>query len=104
MCLGQCHNLSQLFNPNIVPTNFTDYFYPLGLNGNSNNLGATYNGSITITTNISLSPATGYSSNMALVTVAVTWTDGLAGRSNTHTRHMSTYVAQYGIQNYVVTH
>ena len=101
---GSSTNQSQLFNTNIIPATFTDYFYPLGLNGATNNLGATFSGTMTITTNITLTPPASYRTNMALVTVTVTWTNGLAGHHNTFTRHMSTYVAQFGIQNYVVSH
>jgi prepilin-type N-terminal cleavage/methylation domain-containing protein len=95
---------SQLFNTNVVPATFTEYFYPRGLEGNTNNLGTIYSGTMTITTNIPLNPPASYSPNMALVTVTVTWADGFAGRTNSHTRSMSTYVAQYGVQNYVYAH
>ena len=54
-----------------------------------------------ITTNPPMSPAASYASNMALVTVTVTWTNGAYGVDNVHTRSMSTYIAQYGLQNYV---
>lgn len=105
-------NVSQLFNANIVPTTFTNYFYPLGLNGTSN-LGTVYYGSLGITpmsnpASVSSSKLGGsvpaYVTNMAEVTVTVTWTDGLNGHTTTHTRHMSSYVAKYGIQNYVIQH
>lgn len=105
-------NVTQLFNSNIVPTSFTNYFYPLGLNGTSN-LGTVYYGTLSISrfsspasvqTNLFAGTVPPYVTNMATATVTVTWTDGLNGQAHTHTRHMSTYIAQYGIQNYVILH
>lgn len=98
------NQVSQLFNTNIVPTTFTDYFYPQGINGQSGNYGTAYTGTITIATNITLNPPASYSPNMARVTISVSWVDGIAGQTNVHTRSMSTYIAQYGIQNYVYNH
>jgi len=98
------NQISQLFNTNIIPTTFTDYFYPQGICGDTNNQGAVYSGTMTVEPNAVLTPAASYSNQLARVTVTLTWTDGLAGQSFTHTRTMSTYVAQYGIQNYVYNH
>jgi hypothetical protein len=95
---------SQLFDTQIIASTFTDYFYPEGLFDQTNSLGTAYSGTMTIQTNIALSPPASYSSNMALVTVTVTWTDGVVGRSIAHTRSLSTYVAQFGEQNYIYTH
>jgi type II secretory pathway pseudopilin PulG len=93
----------QLFNTNIVPATFTETFYPLGLAGGSNN-GTVYAGTMTVERNPSLSPNPSYRTNMARVTVTVTWTNGYDGKVNVHTRSMSTFVAKYGIQNYVYYH
>jgi hypothetical protein len=98
------NQLSQLFNTNIVPTRFTDYFYPQGISGNTNNHGATYTGIMKVEPNAALDPPASYSNQMARVTVTVTWTDGIAGQAITHTRSMSTYVAQNGEQNYIFSH
>ena len=91
---------SQLFSTNVVPLKFSETFYPLGLNSTTNN-GTTYTGTLTITTNPVLSPAASYAPNMALVKVTVTWTNGGNGLPSVHKRSMTTYVAQYGEQNYV---
>lgn len=107
---------TQLFNTNIVPTTFTNYFYPLGLGVGTNglddgtNLGTPYYGTVTVMqltnpaeqSTVFNGSMPGYATNMALVTVTLHWTDGLRGKQVTHTRHMSTLVAQYGIQNYVI--
>lgn len=93
---------NQLFNPVFVPPNFTESFYPLGLNGSSST-GTVYSGTMTVKTG----PFTGdslvpsYNSNMALVTVVVSWQDNFYGRNNTFARTNYTFVAKYGIQNYV---
>jgi len=93
----------QLFNTNIVPTTFTDSFYPLGLNGATNS-GTLYTGTMTIQTAPTMSPAATYNTNMALVTVTVTWNNGGNGTVNQHSRTMSTYVSKYGMQNYIYYH
>ena len=98
------NQLSQLFDPAVVPPIFTDHFYPQGMNGDTNNLGAVYQGTMTVVTNITLNPPADYSPRMAQVTVTLTWSDGIGGRAVTHTRSMSTYVSQFGEQNYVFNH
>lgn len=103
------NGLSQLFNSGYVPTNFTENFYPLGLNGTTND-GIAYYGSMSVTqlgstsTNVFQGSAPSYAGSMALVTVTLNWTNSTRGISEVgkaHTRSMSTMVAQYGLQNYV---
>jgi hypothetical protein len=72
-----------------VPGTFTAPFYPAGANG-----GFIYNGTVTIT-NAGITQS--YSNDMRTITVALTWTSG----RQTHYRSMSTFVSQYGLQNYV---
>lgn len=91
---------NQLFNTGYVPTNFIEYFYPLGINSTTNE-GTIYAGTVTITPNPPMANTPTYAPNLAQVTVTVTWTNGVVGVTNVHTRSMSTYVAQYGLQNYV---
>lgn len=96
---------NQLFNPVVVPTNFTDSFYPLGIGGSTGSTGVVYSGTMNITLGPYTNNAPSYNSNMALVTVTVTWTDQVTdARTIIHTRKMRTYVAQYGMQNYVYSH
>jgi prepilin-type N-terminal cleavage/methylation domain-containing protein len=92
---------SQLFNPTNVPPTFTDYFYPQGLNNNTNNYGTVYSGTVTVNNNFTLSPPCSYNGAMAMVTISVSWTDVMRGVTNNYSRSMSTLVAQSGIQNYV---
>lgn len=92
---------TQLFNTNYVPLTFVEYFYPAGISSSGSNEGTYYAGALTITTNPPMNPAVSYGSSLALVTVSLTWTNGVTGVTNVHTRTMSTYIAQYGIQSYV---
>jgi len=88
-------NWNQLLYSNWIPSTFTNYYYPLAAPGESQ--GIPYYGTITITTNPVLNPTAWYSTNMASVTVGVSWTNSGAG----HTRTMTTYVARNGMQNYI---
>ena len=90
---------NQLFSPAMLPNIFTDYYYPVGLGGFSGS-NTVYTGSVTIA-NVTLSPSSSYSTNMQQIIVQVGWKDVFYGRTNTHLRTFKTYVAQYGIQNYV---
>ena len=108
---GTGTNITQLFNSSIVVPAFTNYFYPLGLNGTTN-LGIPYYGTVSVVqltnalqqTNVFGGTPPSYANNMALVTVTVSWTNGLNGKGVGHTRHMTSLVAAYGIQNYVYNH
>jgi type II secretory pathway pseudopilin PulG len=90
---------NQLFSPQMLPNTFTDYYYPSGLGGFSSN-NTMYTGSVTIA-NVTLNPSASYSTNMQEIIVKVGWKDVFYGRTNTHVRTFNTYVARYGIQNYV---
>jgi len=90
---------AQLFNPTMLPNVFTDYYYPYGMGGFSTN-NTMYTGSVTIA-NVTLSPGASYSTNMQQIIVQVGWKDTFYGRTNAHVRTFNTYVAKYGIQNYV---
>lgn len=101
---------NQLFNSTITPSTFTDYFYPVGMT-NFNGSNIVYNGTVDIKgTNITFYNASGiatttpsYSNFMARVIVTVTWNEVNHGRTNTYLRSMRTYVAQYGLQNYITS-
>ena len=75
-------------NPSFIPTSFTANFSAAGANQ-----GVTYNGAIEI------SPASvseTYSNTLRQVTVSLSWNS--AGLP--HTRSMTTFVSQNGIENY----
>lgn len=88
------YNWNQVVYSNMVPTVFTNYYYPLATNGQSP--GIPYYGTMTIT-NSAISPSVTYQDQMRVVTVNVYWTNGVVQR----TRSMATFVAKNGIQNYV---
>ena len=90
---------NQLFSPAMLPNTFTDYYYPSGLGGFSSN-NTMYTGSVTIA-NVSLSPSASYSTNMQQIIIKVGWKDVFYGRTNMHVRSFNTFVARYGLQNYV---
>jgi hypothetical protein len=88
------YNWNQLVYSNMIPTTFTENFYPLGSTGNT---GITYYATMSIN-NLTLDPPATYDAGMMRrVTVQVRWTSGGVER----TRQMSTYVSQYGVQNYL---
>jgi prepilin-type N-terminal cleavage/methylation domain-containing protein len=95
-------NWTQLTNTDFVPGTFTNYFYPNGMGG-STNQGVAYAGTMTLS-DVPLT-APDYTNAMKLVTVTVTWQDTHAnafGDSTiTYTRSFKTFVAKHGIQTYV---
>jgi hypothetical protein len=88
------YNWNQIVYSNMIPKNFTNYYYPLAASGKSK--GIPYVGTMAIS-GATLSPSASYSADMRTVTVSISWTNGAARR----TRAMSTYVAKNGVQNYV---
>jgi Tfp pilus assembly protein PilV len=90
---------NQLFNPQMLPNTFTDYYYPSGIGGFLSN-NTVYTGSVTIA-NVNLMPAATYSNTMRQIIVKVGWQDAFYGHTNYHTRTFNTFVAEWGIQNYV---
>ncbi len=85
-----------------IPSTFFEAFYPTTTNFTASTvttnvsglgLGFVYYGTVSIT---NAGFTENYSNNVKLVTITLRWTNG-SPRSQT----MSTYVAQYGIQNYI---
>lgn len=83
-----------------IPTTFTESFYPTTTNYSASTVstGATgsgfvYYGTVAIT---NTGFTQNYSNSVKLVTVTVRWTNGVA-----RSQSISTYVGQYGIQNYI---
>ena len=84
---------SQFTDPTYFSTNNSETYYdPTGQDNGSG--GAVYTVSTLITTN---TPPATYSPDMRRVTVQVSWLSG----QTTRRREMSTYVARYGMQNYI---
>lgn len=95
------YNWNQLVYSNMIPVNFTNYYYPLAGPGQSK--GITYYGTMAIT-NATLTPAASYSDNMRAINVTVYWTN-YNGYNYTkkivRSRSMTTYSSRDGVQNYV---
>jgi hypothetical protein len=87
-------NWNQVIYSNMIPTTFTNYYYPLGTNASAR--GIAYYGTMIIT-NSPLNPTVSYNDKMRTVSVSVYWTNGIVRR----TRTMQTFVSEFGIQNYV---
>ena len=85
-----------------IPSTFTESFFPATTNysastvstGSSSGSGFTYYGTVAIT---NACFTQNYSNNVKLVTITLRWTNGTIPRAHS----VSTYVGQYGIQNYI---
>jgi len=82
---------------NLCPPTFTSSFYPHPDTYGAT--GITYYGTMAIS-NLSLNPAVSYSNQLRAIIVNVAWTN----YGQAHQRTMTTYQAQYGMQNYVFNH
>jgi hypothetical protein len=83
-----------VYSNTLCPATFTSSYYPIA--DSSGSTGMTYYGTVVIT-NASLNPTASYTNQLRSITVNVTWTNsGLA-----HSRSMTTYQAQFGMQNYI---
>jgi len=82
-------------------TNFTfqENYDPFSTNAQSS--GAIYYGTVAISSAGGIPNSASYYPNLDLVTVNLGWTNTYRGSAIPHTRQMQTYVARYGLQNYV---
>lgn len=84
------YNWTQIQSGSFIPTNFV-----LGIDPAVTNSRSYYTGRV----NIVQQPITeSYGSNMVQVTVSVNWVSG----SRPQHRSMTTYVAKYGLQSYII--
>ena len=90
-------NWSQINNTSYLKPSFTERYDPLG--STNNTMGTVYVGFVKANPPASLPAA--YSSNMLEVTVTLYWTNYIGNKKLVRSRDMSTYVARYGMQNYV---
>ena len=80
----------QINNSDFIPSTFTASFY----NGNGQTNQAAYQGTVKVS-RAGISEA--YGDDLRFVTITVNWTSGTIPRSRT----MSSFVARYGMQNYI---
>jgi hypothetical protein len=89
------YNWDQINSNGFIPPTFTAQFFPpASTSTNSAGAGLTYYGILTLT-NAPVSAA--YATNMLMVTVSLTWTNGNLPR----TRELQTLVSKNGMQNYI---
>lgn len=87
------YNWDQINTPGFIPPTFTTTFAPT-----EGSQGITYTGRV-----ILQQPALAevYRSDMRVVSIILTWKSAGGGTSLNHTRTFTSYLAKYGIQNYV---
>ena len=87
-------NWNQITDTNLNPSTFLEQYVPASAGVPAS--GVMYTGQVAVTS-VTLDPPATYSANMKKFTVTVTWSSG----NVLCTRSASTYVAKYGIQNYI---
>jgi type II secretory pathway pseudopilin PulG len=97
------YSWTQVTNSSFLVPAFTNWFYETNNIGqvSAAGNGVLYTGLVSVVT---VPFTNAYSSAMVEVDVVVGWTsagNGFGGGTNFHTRTMSTYVAQAGMQNYI---
>ena len=97
------YNWSQLTNSSFLVPAFTNWFYETNNVGLStaSGYGIMYTGLVSVA---SMPFSNSYSSSMTQVTVTVGWTSAGCGwepASLAHSRTMTTYVSEQGMQNYI---
>ena len=88
------YNWDQIVYSNMIPNQFTNYYYPLAASNQSK--GVPYHGQMFIW-EPGLYPSATYTTNMRAVVAMVTWTNNNVPRW----RWIWTYVSKHGVQNYV---
>lgn len=91
---------TQTTNTALATTNFTELYDPTGTNTHTS--GAIYQGTFSIVPAPTNLPGA-YRNDMQLATVTVYWTNylGSSRKIMVRTKQMQTYIARYGLQNYV---
>ena len=89
---------SQVTNSSYLNTSFIDYYNPSGTNNNTS--GATYQGFVSLVSPTAV--GTDYQTNMRAITISLYWTNSVGnGNVIVRNRQMQTYVARYGMQDYI---
>lgn len=89
------YNWEQVTNSGFIPANFTACYDPTSP---TNRQGTVYYGTLSVTAPAFIGTTPNYSASLRQFNVSVSWTN-IGGLG--HTRSLSTYVAQNGVQNYV---
>lgn len=91
------YNWSQLTNAAYLPPAFVQRYDPLGASTNAG--GVIYSGTLNLSVPGNVPAA--YRNNMRALTVTVYWTNSTRSAKIVRMREMQTYIARYGMQNYV---
>ena len=93
------YNWAEITNSSYLKPSFTDWYNPSGTNTHSE--GAHYQGVVSLAAPAGIPSA--YQNAMRGVTVTLYWTNYPHGETDkiVRTRQMETYVAHYGMQNYI---
>ena len=92
------YNWTQVRNTNsFLKPSFVEYYDPLGVA--AGNYGVKYVG--TVRTNAVNISGANYVKDMRSVTMTIFWTNRIGRTNVTFSRQLETYVARYGVQNYV---
>ena len=84
------YNWDQINSNGFIPATFSEPFYPKA----ATNSGLVYTGTVVVT-NAPISES--YRNDLRLVVLTVSWTSGNVTRQ----REMQTFIARYGLQNYL---
>jgi len=79
------------------PISFVERYDP----NSTNSAGTVYNGTVTTSRPNAIPDTAAYKTNMCMATVTVYWTNYYGGQSIVRTRQLQTFIARYGIQNYI---
>ena len=89
---------TEVNNALYVPPNFTERYDPRAPSGSGE---VFYSGKLTVANPPAGSLPDSYRTNMRLVTATVYWTNMLGTNRVVRSRQAQTYVARYGMQNYI---
>jgi prepilin-type N-terminal cleavage/methylation domain-containing protein len=82
---------------NFASFTFQDTYDPFGANSS----GTVYSGTIITNAAAAIPDTAAYKANMRQLTVTISWTNFNGLQPLPHSRQMQTYVARYGLQNYI---
>ena len=93
------YNWTQITNSTFLKPSFVDWYNPSGTN--TKTAGAVYQGNVSVSAVAGIPAA--YANNMRAITISLFWTNYIHGSTNkiVRSRQMRTYVARYGMQNFV---
>lgn len=83
------------------PISFVERYDPAGSANGATAGGVFYTGTISTNSVTGIPDSAAYKTNMCLATITVYWTNYYGNQSIVHSRQLQTFIARYGIQNYI---